>query len=223
MLICDYPTSNIRLRTIRREQGCEIEYGPAFNDRRESSTPEFDTRQLSQETTMAFVIQPVVRDVFDFFWTPDVQRKIRRFVHPPDAASQELQQQTWAVEEGVKACLLPVSLVGQTDTAWCYAFVMNGEFAVVRHESYCVYSFVSISPGLQDKLDGVKRLIAEALRVGGEFLDGKAGVDGLFAVPDAQFMRLDGNSAPAPLTPADVSPFSSTPGGNRRSAGPASR
>lgn len=172
---------------------------------------------------MAFVIQPVARDVFDFFWTPDVQHRIRRFIHLPDAAAQVLQQQTWAVDDGVKACLLPVSLAAQKDAAWCYAFVMDGEFAVVRHESYCVYSFVGISPGLRDKLDGVKRLIAEALRVGGEFLDGKPGADGLFAVPDAQFMRLDGNSAPAPLTPAGVSPFSSTPAGNRRSAGPASR
>ena len=137
---------------------------------------------------MAFVIQAVARDVFDFFWTPDVKRKLRSFVHPPDAASLVLQQQTWAVDEGVKACLLPVSLLGQAQAAWCYAFVMNGEFAVVQHESYCVYSFVGISPDLVEKLDGVKRLIAEALRVGGEFLDGKAGANGLFAVPDAQFM-----------------------------------
>jgi len=172
---------------------------------------------------MAFVIQAVARDVFDFFWTPDVKRKLRSFVHPPDAASLVLQQQTWAVDEGVKACLLPVSLLGQAQAAWCYAFVMNGEFAVVQHESYCVYSFVGISPDLVEKLDGVKRLIAEALRVGGEFLDGKAGADGLFAVPDAQFMRLDGNRPATAFTPAAVSPFSSTPAGSRRSAGPASR
>lgn len=138
---------------------------------------------------MAFVIQPVARDVFDSFWTPDVKRRISKFVHSADAFSKDFQHQTWAIDEGVKACLLPVSLAGKADAAWCYAFVMNGEFAVVRHESYCVYSFVGISPGLKDKLDGVKRLIAEALRVGGEFLDGKAGDDGLFAVPDAQFMR----------------------------------
>lgn len=31
-------------------------------------------------------------------------------------------------------------------------------------------------------------MIAEALRIGGEFLDGKTGVDDVFAVPDAQFL-----------------------------------
>jgi hypothetical protein len=138
---------------------------------------------------MAFVIKPIARDVFDSFWTPDVKRNIGEFVHSRDGASAEFQHQTWAIDEGVKACLLPVCLAGTPDAAWYYAFVMQGEFAVVRHESYCVYSFVGISPGLKDKLDAVKRLIAEALRVGGEFLDGRAGDDGLFAVPDAQFMR----------------------------------
>jgi hypothetical protein len=138
---------------------------------------------------MTFVIKPVAQDVFDSFWTPDVKRNIGEFVHSRDDISEEFQQQTWAIDEAVKACLLPVSLAGTPDAASCYAFVMQGEFAVVRHESYCVYSFVGISPGLQDKLDAVKRLIAEALRVGGEFLDGRAGDDGLFAVPDAQFMR----------------------------------
>jgi hypothetical protein len=138
---------------------------------------------------MAFVIKPIARDVFDSFWTPDVKRDIRKFVHSRNDTSRELQHQTWAMDEGVKACLLPVSLAGKPDAAWCYAFVMKGEFAVVRQESYCVYSFVGISPGLRNKVDAVKRLIAEALRVGGEFLDGRAGDDGLFAVPDAQFMR----------------------------------
>jgi hypothetical protein len=138
---------------------------------------------------MAFVIKPIARDVFDSFWTPDVKRNIGEFVHSRDDISAEFQHQTWAIDEGVKACLLPVSLAGEPGVAWCYAFVMKGEFAVVRHESYCVYSFVGISPGLKDKLDAVKRLIAEALRVGGEFLDGTAGDYGLFAVPDAQFMR----------------------------------
>lgn len=138
---------------------------------------------------MAFVIKPIARDVFDSFWTPDVKRNIGEFVHARDDAPTEFQHRTWAIDEGVKACLLPVSLSGKPDPAWCYAFVMNGEFAVVRHESYCVYSFVGVSPGLKDKLDAVKRLIAEALRVGGEFLDGRAVDNELFAVPDAQFMR----------------------------------
>lgn len=138
---------------------------------------------------MAFVIKPIARDVFDSFWTPDVKRDIRKFAQSRHDASRELHHQTWAIDEGVKACLLPVSLAGKPDAAWCYAFVMKGEFAVVRQESYCVYSFVGISPGLRNKLDAVKRLIAEALRVGGEFLDGRAGDDGLFAVPDAQFTR----------------------------------
>jgi len=138
---------------------------------------------------MAFVIKPVARDVFDSFWTPDVKRRIRKFVRSGDDPPQALEHQTWAIDEGVKACLLPVCLAGRPDSAWSYAFVMNGEFAVVRQESYCVYSFVGISPGLKDRLDGVKRLIAEALRVGGEFLDGTTGADDLFAVPDAQFMR----------------------------------
>jgi hypothetical protein len=165
-----------------------MEYGPASAIPWSFPGPP-SARRPSEETTMAFVIKPIARDVFDSFWTPDVKRNIGEFVHPRDDVSAEFQQQTWAIDEGVKACLLPVSLAGTPDAAWCYAFVMKGEFAVVRHESYCVYSFVGISPGLQDKLDAVKRLIAEALRVGGEFLDGRAGDDGRFAVPDAQFMR----------------------------------
>jgi hypothetical protein len=188
---------------------------------------------------MAFVIQPVARDVFDSFWTPGLKREISKFVHAVDGSAQEFQHQTWAIDEGTKACLLPVSLADKLDAAWCYAFVMNGEFAVVRQEGYCVYSFVSISPGLKDRIDGVKRLIAEALRVGGEFLDGKSGDDGLFAVPDALFIPLvepwrlecgqpvsgdntllDGKQL---LTPAAESPSSSTPGGNTQSAGRASR
>jgi hypothetical protein len=165
-----------------------MEYGPASAIPGSFPGPP-SARRPSEETTMTFVIKPVAQDVFDSFWTPDVKRNIGEFVHSRDDISEEFQQQTWAIDEAVKACLLPVSLAGTPDAASCYAFVMQGEFAVVRHESYCVYSFVGISPGLQDKLDAVKRLIAEALRVGGEFLDGRAGDDGLFAVPDAQFMR----------------------------------
>lgn len=140
---------------------------------------------------MAFAISPIVRKTFNAHWTPDVAQQLNQFVRPKLCEGKSPSHQpTWAIDEGAKASLIPISLAGHRSAAWCYAFVMNGEFAVIRQETYCVYSFVCISPGLVCRLDEVKRLIAEALRIGGDFLDGKTGVDDLFAVPDARFQDL---------------------------------
>ncbi|WP_411883959.1 hypothetical protein [Polaromonas sp. YR568] len=139
---------------------------------------------------MAFVIKPIVRKTFDAHWTPAVMRQLKHFTHPETARFRGLGHPTWALDEHANASLVPVCLARTVNPAWCYAFVMNGKLALIRHESFCVYSFVWISPGLIGKLDLVKDMIAEALRIGGEFLDGKTGVDDVFSVPDAQFLRL---------------------------------
>jgi hypothetical protein len=45
-------------------------------------------------------------------------------------------------------------------------------------------------------------LIAEALRIGGEFLDGKTGVHDVFSVPRAQFVHPPASPRPMPPSPA---------------------
>jgi hypothetical protein len=140
---------------------------------------------------MAFVIKPLVRQTFDAHWTPDVARQLNQFIRPQvGKAHGPCHQATWAIDESAKACLVPICLAGHRSAAWCYAFVMNGEFTVIRQEACGLYSFVCVSPGLVKRIEEVKRLVAEALRVGGEFLDGTTGVNDLFAVPDAKFLSL---------------------------------
>lgn len=148
---------------------------------------------------MAFVIQALARETFEAHWTPDVKRMLHRFICPEDHDTRERCYATWAVDEGAKASLMPVCLAAQHSAAWCYAFVMQGEFAIIRQENFCLYSFVGMSPGLARRLDEAMPLMAEALRIGGEFLDGKTGVLDVFSVPRALFVRP--SSQPRPMPP----------------------
>lgn len=160
---------------------------------------------------MAFVIQALARQTFEAHWTPDVKRMLHRFIYPEDDHTRERCYATWAVDENASASLLPVCIAAQHSAAWCYAFVMQGEFAIIRQENFCLYSFVSVSPGLARRLDDVTPLIAEALRIGGEFLDGKTGVHDVFSVPRAQFVRPGAKPRPMPPPPSASASAHSSP------------
>ncbi|WP_411884667.1 hypothetical protein [Polaromonas sp. YR568] len=150
---------------------------------------------------MAFVIRPVARTTFDAHWTPEVRRMLHRFICPEDDRLRERCYPTWAIDDAAKASLIPVCVARQHSAAWCYAFVMRGEFAIIRQENFCLYSFVGMSPGLAGRLHDIQPLIAEALRIGGEFLDGKTGVLDVFSVPRALFVRPPAKPRPMPPPP----------------------
>lgn len=160
---------------------------------------------------MAFVIRPLARGIFESHWTPEVKRMLHRFIWPEDEQLRRRCYPTWAVDDSAQASLVPVCIAGRRSAAWCYAFVMRGEFAIIRQENFCLYSFIGMSPGLAGRLQEVTPLIAEALRVGGEFLDGKTGVHDVFSVPRALFVHPPARPRPMPLpTPANPSPSASS-------------
>ncbi|WP_411880882.1 hypothetical protein [Polaromonas sp. YR568] len=160
---------------------------------------------------MAFVIRPLARPNFESHWTPEVRRMLHRFIYPEDERLRERCYATWAVDDGAQASLVPVCIAEQRSAAWCYAFVMRGEFAIIRQENFCLYSFVAISPGLARRRHDIQPLIAEALRIGGEFLDGKTGVHDVFSVPRALFVHPSARPRPMPQpAPAYPSPSASS-------------
>lgn len=188
---------------------CQARAPPALTRQTQTAHVWTTCPAQDEEDTMAFVIRPFAPSVFESHWTPEVQRMLHRFICPEDDALRRRCYPTWAVDEGARASLLPVCVAGQLSAAWCYAFVMRGEFAIIRQENFCLYSFVGLSPGLARRLDEVTPLIAEALRIGGEFLDGKTGVHDVFSVPRALFVRPAAQPRPMPPPPSRSYPSAS--------------
>lgn len=145
--------------------------------------------------TMPFEIKPIDQDTFDAVYTPKLTIQLSSFIHPTRDWF-DLSRRRWMVEQARDIYFLEVSLAGRMDWAFSYVLIQNGEFALVSTEDHFQYSFVKVSTGFFFRLDEVKDLIAQALRVGGVHLDGCYDLPSGFgmnlpninAVPRAEFI-----------------------------------
>lgn len=144
---------------------------------------------------MRFEIKPIDQEALDSIYTQDIAEQLKHFIYPTQNWS-DLSRRRWVVDSTQNAYFFEVSLADRLDWAFSYVFIQNGEFALVRTAGECLYAFVTISAGMAARLERVKCLIAEALRVGGVFLDGQYDLPSEFgvnlpninAVPNAQFV-----------------------------------
>ena len=156
---------------------------------------------------MKFEIQPIDQETLDSIYTPDIAEQLKNFIYPTQNWC-DLSRRRWVVSRAQNAYFFEVSLADRLDWAFSYVFIQNGEFALIRTAGDCLYAFVAVSAGMASRLERVKCQIAEALRVGGVFLDGQFDLPSEFgvnlpninAVPDAQFVpylpnRKDDHSA----------------------------
>ena len=144
---------------------------------------------------MPFEIKPIDQHTFDAVYTPKLTNQLSGFIHPTRDWF-DLSRRRWMVEQARDIYFLEASLAGRMDWAFSYVLIQNGEFALLRTEDHFHYSFVKVSTGFFFRLDEVKELVAEALRVGGVFLDGCYDPPSCFgmnlpninAVPRAEFI-----------------------------------
>jgi hypothetical protein len=142
-----------------------------------------------QGTNMTFEIKLIDREAFDEIWTSEVAKQLDGgYIYSTENWSQDLSRRTWAIDEEKRACLIWVHMADRLNGANCYAYVMRGEFALIRNISYCTYSVVTVSAGLQSRIEEVKQMVGDALRAGGVHLDGVTDPKNVFAVPDARFV-----------------------------------
>jgi hypothetical protein len=145
---------------------------------------------------MRFEIKPIDQETLDSIYTPEIAEQLKNFIYPTQNWSDSSRRR-WVVNSLHNAYFFEVSLADRVNWAFSYVFIQNGEFALVRTAGECLYAFVAVSAGMVARLERVKAMIAEALRVGGVFLDGKydassefgVNVRNINAVPKAQFVH----------------------------------
>lgn len=120
---------------------------------------------------MPFEIKPIDQQTFDAVFTPRLTNQLSGLIHPTRDWF-DLSRRRWMVEQARDIYFLEASLAGHLDWAFSYVLIQNGDFALVRTEDHFHYSFVKVSAGFFLRIDEIKDLVAQALRVGGIFLDG---------------------------------------------------
>jgi hypothetical protein len=153
------------------------------------------TAGLFWGSAMRFEIQPIDQETLDAIYTPEIAEQLKNFIYPTQNWC-DLNRRRWVMNRAQNAYFFEVSLADRLDWAFSYVFIQNGEFALVRTAGDCLYAFVTVSAGIAARLERVKCQIAEALRVGGVFLDGQYDLPSEFgvnlpninAVPNAQFV-----------------------------------
>jgi hypothetical protein len=186
-----------RIRTFDANRRREMAYGPAsgWNTPPPGAAHHSTAVRLIGGRTMRFEIRPIDQNTFDSVYTPTIAEQLEDFIYPTQNWS-ELGRRQWVIDEIQGAYFFEVSLADRQDWNFSYVFIQDEKFALVRTEGDGLYAFVTISEGFAGRLDEVKRLIAEALRVGGVFLDGQYDLPSEFgvnlpninAVPNAQFV-----------------------------------
>lgn len=172
-----------RARTFNANGRCEYPYGAASGEGR-------PLPGLPKKTTMPFEIKPIQPEIFDAVYTPKLTNQLSAFIRPTRDWF-DLSRRNWAVDRDQDAYFLEVSLADGKDWAFSYLLIQGQEFALVQSEGHCQYSFVTLSPGFAGRPGEAEHLVAQALRVGGVFLDG------CFSLPPGFGMNLpDINAVP---------------------------
>jgi hypothetical protein len=189
--------SIICLRTIDANAFGEITYGAATGMQHSTAgrASQRATAWLFWGSAMRFEIQPIDQETLDSIYTAEIAEQLQNFIYPTRNWSDSSRRR-WVVNHLQNAYFFEVSLADRLDWAFGYVFIQNGEFALVRTVGDGLYAVVTASAGMAARLERAKCQIAEALRVGGVFLDGQYDLPSEFgvnlpninAVPNAQFV-----------------------------------
>jgi hypothetical protein len=156
---------------------------------------------------MRFEIQPIDHETLDSIYTPKIAEQLKNLIYPTQNWCDSSRRR-WVVSRVQNAYFFEVSLADRLDWAFSYVFIQNGEFALIRTAGDCLYAFVTVSAGMATRLERVKCQIAEALRVGGVFLDGKYDLPSEFGVnlpgPATSVYEIDGVPCPRPSSQQEV-------------------
>ncbi len=140
---------------------------------------------------MPFEIKPIDRAAFDEIWTAQIRGLLNiEFIRHTDNWTDDftLSRRTWVIDEQKRAALVWVRRADRMDGTRSYVFTMDGEFVLFGEIGYRVYEFVAISEGFKQRMDEVKAMIAEALCLGGEDVDGDPGPSNMNIITNVQFV-----------------------------------
>lgn len=138
---------------------------------------------------MTFVIKPIQTEDIGRIYPGSEAEKIYGFTFAKDYKDYLRfveRREVWAVDDDRNAFLLMLPLTRE-DSSYRYLFGCGDGVAVLKMESYCLFSFLYISSSLLPRLEEAKTLIREAFAVGGYLIDQEMAKTAVFAVPDAQF------------------------------------
>lgn len=108
---------------------------------------------------------------------------------------KEIAGKRWVVDKERRAFMTVLAGSYTHNVGPCtYLFGWEGGTAVFKRRDYCIYEFFRITNDLLPRIEQLKPLIAEALALGGESLEG---VGGQFyeAVPHAEFLPYPSKGA----------------------------
>jgi hypothetical protein len=138
---------------------------------------------------MTFSIKSIDKKILDEIYTPRVAADFEQYIYPKKNWESGTEARTWAVSESADAYVFEVVLADRMDASVCYAFIMGSMHAIVKTVGFRQYAFIQASKGVGERQREVQDLISEALRIGGQYLKGGAASDGIFSVPNAQFIN----------------------------------
>ena len=136
---------------------------------------------------MAFEIKPIDPKLFAEFYTPAVARELDQFIYASRIWTKDLSGKRWAIDEQRGACFLWVHMADRMNSDRSYALVWQGWVVLISQKAYCQYVIVYASEKVHSRMDEVEEMMREALRLGGEFLDGTTDPTSTRAVPCAEF------------------------------------
>lgn len=140
--------------------------------------------------TVAFEIKPIDADLFSALFTLQVARELDQFIDASPCGIRGIDEHTWAIDKMRMACLLWIRMKDEVNSPRSYALIWNRQVMVIRQSEQGLYSIVYHSKELEGKIVAAKRLMREALRVGGQLLDGTTRPSDPMSVPYAQFVDM---------------------------------
>lgn len=134
---------------------------------------------------MAFLIEGLIRrEVLDRAFPENFS--VFHYTDYDEARLVELIHH-WAYDEARDAFLISTGYSRHL-AGFRYVFGWRGGVAILKMEGYCLFSFVYVSEALLPCLEDAKMLIAEALRIGGIYLQGNEESSEVNRVPHADFL-----------------------------------
>ncbi len=138
---------------------------------------------------MAFEIKNIDPVLFAEIFTPTVMKELNRRIHIPRNWIADIDRRRWAIDEEKRACVIWVHMADRMNSQQSYSLVWNDQVMLISQLQYCRYDIVYASAGLQEGMADAKDLMREALRVGGEHLDGTTDPNDSSAIPHAEFVE----------------------------------
>lgn len=137
---------------------------------------------------MTFEVKPIDPKLFAEIYTTKVTTELDQFIYPSRNWIDGIGRRKWVIDEIRRACLIWVRMADRMHSHDSYALVWNNQTVLINQLEYCRYAIVHASEGLRGQMNEAKEMMREALRVGGERLDGTTDPKSSFAVPCAEFV-----------------------------------